>query len=75
MRRASDDRRRRLLTNGRTTKVLSTDWSPLDEAMRSELGQQGTWIDNAARTIDETVDAILSVTAPASGSEAGQPLR
>jgi hypothetical protein len=56
-------------------KVLATDWSPLDEAMRSELGQQGIWSDNAAQTIDETVEAILSVTGPACGSEIDQPLR
>ncbi|MFF2432565.1 AAA family ATPase [Streptomyces mirabilis] len=56
-------------------KVLATDWSPLDEAMRSELGQQGTWIDNAAQTVEETVEAILSVTGLASGSEVDQPLR
>ncbi|MCT2545694.1 ATP-binding protein [Streptomyces sp. NPDC059849] len=47
-------------------KALATDWSPLDEAMRSELAQQGTWIDNAAQTVDETVEAILSVTGLAS---------
>ncbi|MEU1036618.1 AAA family ATPase [Streptomyces mirabilis] len=56
-------------------KVLATDWSPLDEAMCSELGQQGTWIDNAAQTVEETVEAILSVTGLASGSEVDQPLR
>ncbi|MFF8716842.1 AAA family ATPase [Streptomyces sp. NPDC015184] len=56
-------------------KALSTDWSPLDEAMRSELGRQGTWIDNAAQTIDETAEAILSVTGLPSGSETDQPLR
>ncbi|MET8327011.1 AAA family ATPase [Streptomyces sp. NPDC005181] len=43
-------------------KVLATDWSPLDEAMRQELGGEGTWIDNAAQTVDETVESILSVT-------------
>lgn len=43
-------------------KVLTTDWSHLDTAMRSELGRQGTWIDNAAQTVEETVGAILSVT-------------
>ncbi|MFJ9251128.1 AAA family ATPase [Streptomyces sp. NPDC101776] len=56
-------------------KVLATDWSPLDEAMRSELGQQGTWIDNAAQTVEETVEAILSVTGLASGAEVDQSLR
>ncbi|MFF7182065.1 AAA family ATPase [Streptomyces sp. NPDC008121] len=56
-------------------KALATDWSPLDEAMRSELGQQGIWIDNAAQTIEETVEAILSATGLASGSAVDQPLR
>ncbi|WP_392756897.1 AAA family ATPase [Streptomyces sp. LN590] len=56
-------------------KALATDWSPLDEAMRSELGQQGIWIDNAAQTVVETVEAILSVTGLASSSEVDQPLR
>lgn len=56
-------------------KALTTDWSPLDEAMRTELAQQGTWIDNAAQTVDETVEAILSVTGLASSSEVDQPRR
>ncbi|MFD3720104.1 AAA family ATPase [Streptomyces sp. NPDC058674] len=56
-------------------KVLATNWSPLDEAMRSELGQQGIWIDNAAQTVEETVEAILSVTGLVSSSEVDQPLR
>lgn len=56
-------------------KALAVDWSPLDEAMRSELGQQGVWIDNAAQTVEETVEAILSVTGLASSSEVDQPLR
>jgi predicted kinase len=56
-------------------KALATDWSPLDKAMRSEIGQQGTWIDNAAQTVEETVEAILSVTSLASSSEVDQPLR
>ncbi|MGW1431995.1 AAA family ATPase [Streptomyces sp. NPDC002431] len=43
-------------------KALTTDWSPLDEAMRTELHQEGVWIDNAALTVDETVGAILSAT-------------
>ncbi|WP_442813276.1 hypothetical protein [Streptomyces sp. NBC_01244] len=41
-------------------KVLAVDWSPLDEALRSELGREGTWIDNAAQSVEETVEAILS---------------
>ncbi|MFC9627676.1 AAA family ATPase [Streptomyces sp. NPDC056930] len=56
-------------------KALATDWSPLDEAMRSELAQQGTWIDNAAQTVEETVEAILTATSLASSSEVDQPLR
>ncbi|MFI6951796.1 AAA family ATPase [Streptomyces sp. NPDC050422] len=56
-------------------KALATDWSPLDEAMRSELGQQGTWIDNAAQTVEETVEAILTATSLASSSEVEQPLQ
>ncbi|MFJ7945154.1 AAA family ATPase [Streptomyces sp. NPDC096354] len=55
-------------------KVLTTDWSPLDTAMRSELGQWGTWIDNAAQTVEETVGAILSVTGLASIPEVDPPL-
>lgn len=43
-------------------KVLTTDWSPLDLTMRSELGRQETWIDNAAQSVEETVEAILAVT-------------
>lgn len=53
-------------------KALATDWSPLDEAMRSELAQQGTWIDNAAQTVEETVEAILSATGLAASPEAGR---
>ncbi|MFE2093708.1 AAA family ATPase [Streptomyces sp. NPDC059460] len=56
-------------------KALATDWSPLDEAMRSELAQQGIWIDNAAQSVEETVEAILSVTGLESSSEVDQPLR
>lgn len=56
-------------------KALAVDWSPLDEAMRSELGQQGIWIDNAAQTVEETVEAILSATGLTSSSEVDQPLR
>ncbi|SFT19744.1 hypothetical protein [Streptomyces sp. ok210] len=43
-------------------RVLATGWSPLDEVMRRELGGEGTWIDNATQTVDETVESILSVT-------------
>jgi gluconate kinase len=43
-------------------KVLTTDWSPLDEAMRAELATAGIWIDNARQTVAETVDAVLAAT-------------
>jgi adenylylsulfate kinase-like enzyme len=56
-------------------KALATDWSPLDEAMRSELAQQGTWIDNAGQTVEETVEAILALTGLASSSAVDQSLR
>ncbi|MEU8677727.1 AAA family ATPase [Streptomyces sp. NPDC048560] len=56
-------------------KALSVDWSPLDEAMRSELAQQGIWIDNAAQSVEETVEAILSATGLEPSSEVDQPLR
>ncbi|WP_327235295.1 AAA family ATPase [Streptomyces sp. NBC_01317] len=45
--------------NQTRAKVLTTDWSPLDEAMRTELAGQGTWIDNAGQTVEETVEAVL----------------
>ncbi|MFI8421406.1 AAA family ATPase [Streptomyces sp. NPDC085479] len=50
-------------------KRLTTDWTFLDEAMRAELSDQALWIDNADRTVDETVDAVLAATglAPAAG--------
>ncbi|MEE1757476.1 AAA family ATPase [Streptomyces sp. SP18CS02] len=43
-------------------KTLTTDWAPLDEAMRTELAGDGVWIDNAQRTVAGTVDAILGGT-------------
>ncbi|MEU4210153.1 AAA family ATPase [Streptomyces sp. NPDC026206] len=43
-------------------KALTTDWSPLDEAMHSELAHQGIWIDNAKQSVEETVEEILSAT-------------
>lgn len=52
-------------------KALAVDWSPLDEAMRSELGQEGTWIDNATQTIEETVEAVLAATGLTSDLESG----
>ncbi|MFJ2738634.1 AAA family ATPase [Streptomyces sp. NPDC087440] len=51
-------------------KVLDVDWSPLDEAMRTELGGQGVWVDNATLTVEETVDAVLAATGLASAAEA-----
>jgi len=43
-------------------KTLTTDWSPLDDAMREEIADEGIWIDNAHQTVAETVEAILSAT-------------
>ncbi|MGP3633048.1 AAA family ATPase [Streptomyces sp. 24-1644] len=43
-------------------KVLATDWSPLDRAMRAELGDAGTWIDTSGQSVGETVEAVLSAT-------------
>ncbi|MFE7536679.1 AAA family ATPase [Streptomyces rhizosphaericola] len=43
-------------------KTLTTDWSFLDTAMRTELTGQGVWIDNAELTVAETVDAVLVAT-------------
>ncbi len=48
--------------NQARAKVLAVDWSPLDEALRSELGREGTWIHNAAQSVEETVEAVLSAT-------------
>ncbi len=55
------------------SKVLDTDWSPLDEAMCTELGEQGCWIDNARQTVAETVEAILSATGLTPAAETGAP--
>ncbi|MCX5407585.1 AAA family ATPase [Streptomyces sp. NBC_00335] len=52
-------------------KALAVDWSPLDGAMRSEIGQEGTWIDNAGQTVEETVEAILAATGLVSGPGIG----
>ena len=43
-------------------KTLTTDWAPLDRAMREEIAHEGVWIDNAEQTVDETVAAILATT-------------
>ncbi len=40
-------------------KKLADDWSFLDEALRSELEGEGTWIDSTNLTLTETVDTIL----------------
>ncbi|MFE3907407.1 AAA family ATPase [Streptomyces sp. NPDC059153] len=55
-------------------KSLATDWAPLDAAMRAELEQEGTWIDNAAQTPEETVETVLSVIGLASTSKMDQAL-
>ncbi|MFB7221493.1 AAA family ATPase [Streptomyces sp. NPDC056227] len=55
-------------------KVLATHWSALDEAMRQELAGEGTWIDNAEMTVDETVELILSATGLTPTAEAGRVL-
>lgn len=43
-------------------KRLTTDWSPLDDVMRTELADERIWIDSAELTVDGTVDAVLSAT-------------
>lgn len=43
-------------------KTLTTDWSPLDAVMRTELADEKIWIDNARLTVAGTVDAVLSAT-------------
>ncbi len=43
-------------------KVLVEDWSFLDEAMREQIPDDGLWIDNTERTVEQTVDEILSRT-------------
>ncbi|MFJ5710138.1 AAA family ATPase [Streptomyces sp. NPDC093105] len=48
--------------NNARHKRLTTNWAFLDEAMREELSGEGVWIDNAAQTVDETVDAVLAAT-------------
>lgn len=48
--------------NQQRRKVLGIDWAPLDVAMRAELAGEGTWIDNAGQTVEETVDAVLAAT-------------
>ncbi|MFI8517139.1 AAA family ATPase [Streptomyces sp. NPDC085481] len=48
--------------NNARDKRLTTDWGPLDEAMRAELSGEGVWIDNAEQTVEETVAAVLAAT-------------
>ncbi|MGW0120243.1 AAA family ATPase [Streptomyces sp. NPDC003327] len=48
--------------NNARHKKLTTNWAFLDEAMRDELVDEGTWIDNADLTVEETVDAVLTAT-------------
>lgn len=48
--------------NNARDKRLTTNWAPLDAAMREELTGEGVWIDNAEQSVDETVDAILKAT-------------
>ncbi|MEU2823340.1 phosphotransferase [Streptomyces bacillaris] len=43
-------------------KTLTTDWSFLDTAMRTELAGEGVWIDNVELTVAETVDVVLAAT-------------
>ncbi|MER5768632.1 AAA family ATPase [Streptomyces sp. NPDC001985] len=41
-------------------KVLASDWSFLDGALRGELSGEGTWFDSSAMTLAATVDAVLA---------------
>ncbi|MEV4949799.1 AAA family ATPase [Streptomyces sp. NPDC053755] len=45
--------------NNARHKRLTTDWAFLDEAMRAELPAEGSWIDTATLSVDETADAVL----------------
>ncbi|MEY2474224.1 MAG: hypothetical protein QOK28_3553 [Actinomycetota bacterium] len=42
-------------------KQVFAMWSHLDEELRSNLAEDGTWIDSSDLTVDETVDAILAM--------------
>ncbi|MFC9244315.1 hypothetical protein ACFT7S_09880 [Streptomyces sp. NPDC057136] len=44
--------------------MLTTNWAPLDHALRAELGDSGTWIDASGQSVEETVEAVLSATGP-----------
>ncbi|MGW2203894.1 AAA family ATPase [Streptomyces sp. NPDC001774] len=61
--------------NNARDKRLTTDWAPLDEAMREELSADGIWVDNAELSVEETVTAILDATGLAAhagrGAQAG----
>ncbi|MFC8272424.1 zeta toxin family protein [Streptomyces sp. NPDC057271] len=48
--------------NNARRERLTTNWAPLDAAMREELSGEGLWIDNADLSVEETVDAVLSAT-------------
>ncbi|WP_137989215.1 AAA family ATPase [Streptomyces vilmorinianum] len=48
--------------NNARDKRLTTNWAPLDTAMREELSADGIWIDNAELSVEETVDAVLGAT-------------
>ncbi|MFF4171056.1 phosphotransferase [Streptomyces sp. NPDC001744] len=58
--------------NNARHKRLTTNWAFLDEAMRAELSGEGVWIDNADRTVGETVDAVLAATGPTGAANAPQ---
>lgn len=45
-------------------KTLTTNWAPLDRAMRAELGASGTWIDTSGQSVAATVEAVLAVIGP-----------
>ncbi len=46
--------------NRERAKTLLEDWSFLDGAMRAQLANEGVWLDNAGRTVGQTVDEILT---------------
>ncbi|MBT2441144.1 AAA family ATPase [Streptomyces sp. ISL-36] len=48
--------------NNARDKRLTTNWAPLDEAMREELAGEDVWIDNVEMSVEETVEAILTAT-------------
>ncbi|MEU6985428.1 AAA family ATPase [Streptomyces sp. NPDC046324] len=48
--------------NNARDKRLTTNWAPLDAAMREELSADGIWLDNAELSVEETVDEVLRTT-------------